>query len=157
MEHTMHLHIILNTPALLPTIFRCLRFPAPILQGFKIVQGEAEDAQPLDVRYIQGIRPLTPKIEGGMFGGHAPALRLVQIHFTSASRTHALLNSITNGGGPRPNIQHLDLSHQVPMHPEIFYNFLEAISPSLRILVLRNAGPKIESGGFNVRPRLTSR
>jgi hypothetical protein len=155
MEQTTHLHIILNTVSLFSMVLRYLRFPAPILQEFKIVQGDMEYTQPLDIRGFEGLPRPKMKLEDGVFAGHTPDLRLVQMHHTPKLRTYALFKSITGGGGARPTIQYLDLSQQEGMHPEIFYGLLEVVSESLKTLVLRNAGPIIESRAFCDLPRFT--
>jgi hypothetical protein len=148
MEQTTHLHIILNTFSLFSTVFRYLRFPAPVLREFKIVQGDMEYVQPLDVGDLEGLPRPKMKLEDGVFAGHTPDLRLIQMHRTPTLRTCALFKSITGGGGARPTIQYLDLSQQEEMQPETFYGLLEAVSESLQTLVLRNAGPAIESRAF---------
>jgi len=156
MEQTTHLHIILNTFSLFSTVFGYLRFPAPVLQEFKIVQGDMEYTQPLDVRGFEGLPRPKMKLEDDVFAGHTPDLRHVQMHHTPNLRTCALFKSITGGGGARPTIQYLDLSQQEEMHPETFYGLLDIVSESLKTLVLRNAGPVIESRAFYDLPRLTN-
>jgi hypothetical protein len=150
MKHTTELHFIVD-PDHVPTILSHLSLssPAPALREFRIVQGDINCSQPLEVRDIKGPSSSTPIIlKDGFLAEYAPNLESIKLHHTSISCTGSILKSPAGDGKARPYIQYLDLSQQGEICPNVFYGLLEAISTSITSLVLRNAGPKIESGEF---------
>ena len=156
MAQTTQLHVILNTASLLPTVLRQLRFPAPILREFKIIQGDVNYERPLE-KHDHNSRTRLPKhLDVKVFSGHVPSLSLIQTHHAPTASILALVEIVTGDGfvpshslaPTNSGIQYLDLSQLGLIHPETFYGFMGAVSTSLKTLVLRNAGPEIGSRMF---------